>query len=127
MNIRQAILKAADSIEQMPRSYDFWSGYVHGCGTPMCMFGWIGHHLGMEHGTTNWRVAETIGLASTGDLYRWTRDRGFDHGYPKGAANGLRAFADARFPAAKHIELPTSVRAIFDMTPEQFGREMDKA
>ena len=48
MNIRQAILKAADSIEQYPKLFDYNSCKCpnYGCGTPGCALGWIGFHLG---------------------------------------------------------------------------------
>ena len=50
MSIRQAILAAADSIEQYPDMFRFGSVNLpnHECGTPGCDLGWIAHHLGLE-------------------------------------------------------------------------------
>ena len=61
MNIRQAILKAADSIEQHPKMFSFGSLSIPGCGSPGCALGWTGHHLGMRgYGLKNICIA--IGL-----------------------------------------------------------------
>lgn len=48
MNIRQAILKSADHIEQRPTEFDYDSVDIPespGCGTPACAIGWIAHFL----------------------------------------------------------------------------------
>lgn len=47
VDIRQAILNAADLIEKSPDRYDFYSNDKPGCGTPGCMLGWIGHFMGV--------------------------------------------------------------------------------
>lgn len=48
MNIRQAILMAADHIEGNPQEFNFSSTAVPspGCGTPGCALGWIGYFYG---------------------------------------------------------------------------------
>ncbi len=49
MNIREAILKAADHIERNPRMFNFDEVVVPGnCGTPGCALGWIGHFSGVR-------------------------------------------------------------------------------
>ena len=53
-DIRQAILKAANHIEANPGLFDFQSLEVPGCGTPGCIVGWVGHFMGVEHGTNCW-------------------------------------------------------------------------
>jgi hypothetical protein len=50
MNIRDAILKAADHIEQNPRQFNFGSIKIprkSDCGTPGCALGWIGFFGGL--------------------------------------------------------------------------------
>jgi hypothetical protein len=51
MNIRDAILKAADHIERNPAEFRFASIAIPGgpgCGTPGCALGWIGAFGGLE-------------------------------------------------------------------------------
>lgn len=50
MNMRTAILKSADSIDEFPHLFDFGSimSPDAGCGTPACAIGWISHHMGAE-------------------------------------------------------------------------------
>ena len=50
MNIRTAILKAADSIEQNPDIYNWSNVQVPPCGTPGGMLGLIGAFRGMDCG-----------------------------------------------------------------------------
>lgn len=45
--VREAILKAADSIEAEPELYQFTNLLVHTCDTPSCPLGWIAYHLGL--------------------------------------------------------------------------------
>jgi hypothetical protein len=50
MNIRDAILKAADHIERNPGEFNFGSTKIPdgpGCGTPGCALGWIGAFCGV--------------------------------------------------------------------------------
>ena len=49
MNVREAILAAADHIETYPKKFSFASVEVpsrRSCGTPGCALGWIGHFAG---------------------------------------------------------------------------------
>lgn len=50
MNIRQAILSAANSIEQYPKLFDFNSTIIpNDCDTPGCALGWVAYHLGSKY------------------------------------------------------------------------------
>lgn len=119
MNIRQAILKAADSIERL-EPYDFWARYVNKCGTPMCLFGWIGHHLGMEVGTCNAEVASAIGARGTIELYTFMLREAPEYMHdPIAAAKGLRLYADKYYPAQHRDVIPASVRCIFTASPAE--------
>lgn len=72
MEIRQALLKAADSIENSGM-YDFMESTVsHDCGTPMCMIGWIGFHLGGLAGKNIEDVCEACGFEED-ELYWYRR------------------------------------------------------
>jgi hypothetical protein len=51
MNIRDAILKAADHIERHPSEFNFIIPSIPagpGCGSPGCALGWIGSFAGMR-------------------------------------------------------------------------------
>lgn len=102
--IRSAILRAADRIEREPQRYDFsridTPDKDGDCGTPYCMWGWVGFELGM-HGVTIDRVADAVGY-NMRDLYACcavghTADPGI-------AASGLRAFADLHWPQTKQLD-----------------------
>lgn len=119
MNIREAILHAADHIERNPRAYQFDTNSKPKCGTPGCLLGWIGHFAGIEATDDSYMdvVAKVIGhewmymgdLADELGLGGYTVDA-------KRAASVLRAYADRHHPAPKP-GIPESVRAIF--TTEQ--------
>lgn len=65
MEIRQAILKAADWIEKHPEQFSFGSIQVGGCGSPGCALGWISHFGGAIHGKHyyNWAARDFMKLA----------------------------------------------------------------
>lgn len=69
MNIREAILKAADSIEQNPGLFNFSSIRVpdFDCGTPGCAIGWMAYHLGLGE----WAEGDQ------GDGLYWILDRSY--------------------------------------------------
>lgn len=49
ITIRDAILKAADHIEQNPKDFNFGTVTVpHTCGSPGCALGWIHHFAGIK-------------------------------------------------------------------------------
>ena len=125
MNIREAILKAADSVETS--GYRFLNDRVeHSCGTPMCMLGWIGFHLEM-HGAKVDNVARVLGLDHPEEFYFYRNSEfgGFATNASTAAAL-MRTFANDRYPAESRALIPDSVRAIFTMSPEQIRREFQR-
>ena len=79
MNIRQAILAAADHIGRYPDEFRFSSVVVPkhgGCGTPGCALGWIGTFSGARARTkSEWGFdADTIGAVAFNDInpMRWS-------------------------------------------------------
>lgn len=50
MNIRDAILKAADQIESSPHTFDFGAASIpeDTCGSPGCALAWIGYFLNAQ-------------------------------------------------------------------------------
>lgn len=130
MNIRQAILKAADHIECKPESYNFGSCSVPAlCGSPGCMLGWIGHFAGAPVDSSIGHAAlNFLGVSST-EFYARIRSVSID-GYcaylpADHVAHALRAYADKYHPAESPA-IPESVRAIFEMTPEQIRAEFSR-
>lgn len=118
MNIRQAILSAADSIEQNPDLYRFttWATANPDCGIPGCALGWISYHLGMagEIPTSGVYAALGIGSGFPALLFTHLRDA-VGHGEWKTSApecaKALRQYADIHHPEQDYI--PASIRAIF--------------
>lgn len=126
MDIRTAILKAADQIKSNPGSYDFQTNGVHPCGTPMCMLGHVGVFRGAAHSTffSNSQVMEIIGADSLDHFI--DRCDAVCAGYersPVVAARTLRLYADKYHQATKQ-DLPASVRNIFDMTPGELAEAL---
>lgn len=134
MNIRDAILAAADKIESEPRRFNFDSICIPGitCGSPGCALGWIAAFHG-DIGDTysrSWnssRMAGLLGLGSGGDNAFYSRmdrleeehfgiDRHDKHEWmwtARRCAAVMRIYADRYHPAPK-LGIPASVRAIFD-------------
>lgn len=135
MNIREAILRAADHISGDHGSFDFRKTTIP-CGTPGCALGWIGSFAGFT------------GHIATSGLIRWFNkqtgiyDAGeFDGGgefyarmdalcgseqWKWGAAlcaSTLRLYADKYHHETRAL-IPASVRAIFEMTPAELAREL---
>ena len=117
MNIRTAILKAADSIEQNPNNYDFTSTEIPSCGTAGCVIGWVAYHLGMRDecwrgiGRDDPRSIKIIGMEE-GAFYRRMDD--FADEWMSSApdcAQALRKYADKYHPAQG---MPDVVRSWFD-------------
>ena len=139
MNIRQAILRAADHIESHPELYEFHRNEVPACGTPGCMLGWIGYFLGVK-GSVVYAVCPAMGLGQGQDGFirngihklavEEMKRRG--SGWPdyagdaKAAARLMRTWADRHHPAESRALIPESVRAIFTMTPEQIRAEFQR-
>jgi hypothetical protein len=127
MDIREAILKAANQIERHPETFEFFSFDKPGCGTPGCALGWIGAFMNFRHDSVSYAAdtAEQVLGIQEGDFYtrmhtvlgggklddRWTDDAAM-------CAWTLRGYADAYHPAAPRDAIPSSVRAIFEPVQE---------
>jgi hypothetical protein len=110
MDIRQAILKAADYIEANPSEFDFNAFCIpHPCGSPGCALGWIGYFSGLKPETFGFsRVAHEVmnlGIPGHGEFvfyqrmdaicggrYRWKQSAEL-------CAHTLRGYADKYHPA----------------------------
>ncbi len=101
MNIRAAILEAADHIEANPALFKFFSTNVPECGTPGCAIGWIGHFFDAQQIGENVGVfSETILAIDETDFYIRMRD--LQLGWMYGAeicAKTLRHYADKYYPS----------------------------
>lgn len=123
MHIRNAILKAADSIERHPGLFKWSSTRVANpdCGTPGCALGWIAHYVGCavwrQKGGWNYNaLANAMGTDGDGEFYSRMSETFRSHSWRLDAtdcASALRAYADKYHPATKHAGLPDSVRQIF--------------
>ena len=116
MNIRQAILSAADSIEQSPPLFRFDSMRIpDGCGSPGCALGWIGFHLGMQDKLcvlSEVCVALNIKRDVTfGPLSKAVDSKDWHFSAPE-CAKALRQYADIHHPEEQDY-IPASIRAIF--------------
>lgn len=128
MNIRDAILKAADHLEANPQLWDFCSSTVPDCGTPGCAAGWIGHFRGVPAGR-----CLAIGFAN--NMERWLVEKNspmyykifsermsaIDSQWPwsvKTAVKTMRKYADKYHPAevtTNHTDfIPATVRQLFE-------------
>ena len=127
MNIRTAILKAADSIERHPELFDFDSTAIPDCGTPGCALGWIAFHLGeyafntMPHKWNTMKLGKALCLTDEASGINWAglnfyrRLSCIVSGWKDDAslcAKALRLYADKFHPETDHI--PESVRTIFE-------------
>jgi hypothetical protein len=123
VTIREAILKAADHIEQNPERYDFSSCETPDCGTPGCMIGWIGHFAGVDYRSfrttfgfdycdIGWviRTPEIFGGPVPQERWDFLMRYQFD---AAAAATVMRLFADERFPApATSIDTDATPNAV---------------
>lgn len=134
MNIRQAVLKAADHIESAPGDFDFCSVCVpHACGTPGCAVGWIQFYLGHRSGRIingsfliDGLVVNENVCGSESEFYSRMDGICAGRAWRKSAgacATTLRLYADGYHPAESRALIPASVRAIFEMTPAELARE----
>jgi hypothetical protein len=104
--IHHAIKRAATCVE-FGGNYNFMSLDVEDhCGSPMCMWGWIGAELGFPVGTSIGRVADAVSRRDT-DLYRCNDGH---HWNPIYAADAMRKFADTSFPIAVPVIAPPPIR-----------------
>lgn len=109
MNIREAILKAADHIEANPSLFGFFVMRLPtDCGTPGCALGWIGHFLGAQYKDPYEAIYSSVPLSigcrsagwdHAGVLYgRMTEiEEGWETNARK-CAKALRAYADRFHP-----------------------------
>lgn len=121
MNVRQAILKAANLIENKPGMWDFGQCVVPPCGSPGCALGWIGAFMGVGARTDVGQVSYAVLGLDAGAFYGRMSDINcalqdwFDkpswHVSAETAATCLRLYADRYHPA--HSGLPDIVRDIF--------------
>lgn len=120
MNIREAILKAADSIESRPDLFNYWATVPdQSCGAPGCALGWIALHAGTFHGRT-WdreQLAKLLGGDRVNHDYQfYQRMNGICEGWESSArtcAPAMRLYADKYHPAETPKGIPSSVLAIF--------------
>ena len=128
MNIREAILKAADHIERNPEDFRFTQPAVPDqCGTPGCALGWIGYFLGEPEGLiwsyTHLDVSEhwlQLGHSTIGAEIFYNRMSALENGLlwntwsvnAHRCAETLRKYADKYHPAPADV-IPASVREIF--------------
>jgi hypothetical protein len=129
MNIRDAILKAADHIESHPEEFDFHSVDRPGCGTPGCALGWIGVFGEVtKPAGRSWlgAVSDYIAVDSVVFYQRMSELDGYWTVFHDSCARALRAYADKYHPAESRSLIPESVRVIFTMTHAELAREFDK-
>lgn len=143
MNIYDAIMKAADQIEEAPASFNFMSTRIPDrCGSPGCALGWIGLFAGRPKGVQWWSFAavatHVLGLPDSTDFYhrmddltpfvrRLTGESWQWRDNAKDCARNLRLYAnkyhavdpveidDTKIEPAKPVitGIPKTVRAIF--------------
>lgn len=106
ISIREAILKAADWIQQHPKDFQFSSCDIPSCGTPGCAIGWIVAFSGFKPGKEwNAGLAEkALGIFNNGDAdeefynrmdkinERWLY-------HPSECAETMRLYADKYHPS----------------------------
>lgn len=107
LQIRTALLAAAETFEVKPGLFDYGEVKVPPCGSPGCVVGMIGFHLGMKMGTDISDVAHLLGF-DDGSFHEHGMYNAFTEVYgcgwrdsPKEAAEMLRLYADAKFPVAQ--------------------------
>jgi hypothetical protein len=125
MNIRSAILAAADMIEQNPDRFEFMEIGIPSpsCGTPGCALGWISYFAGCTRKPDQyfpyvnclplmepeWTAAVQF-YARMDDLTEKSRD--WRYSAPL-CAHTLRLYADTYHPVVDR-SIPAAVKEIFD-------------
>lgn len=132
IDVRTAILEAADYIEANPNYFDFmsvWTPKEHTCGSPGCAIGWINHFA-------NNRIGKTIGcseevnavLGVTPDKF-YKRMDGFlmfssDWRYnAKYCARRLRRYANKFHPAKPSKELKSGSEVAREIMSRKFDEK----
>ena len=127
MEIREAILRAADSIEANLDLFDYYSTEYPkpDCGTPGCALGWIAFYDGARKGeVASYHGHEILGVRCSSDFYRRMTELAGDHKKwsksAKGCAKTLRAYADKYHPKIPKTDdrvpnkgIPDNVLSIF--------------
>jgi hypothetical protein len=131
MDIYNAIMRAADVIETNPALYAFQKNIVPACGSPGCLIGHIGAHLGHTGQSVfmgdTWTALgfdpeSRDSVLQKMDYFKWSVTERPHHlrGLPvtrdaRVAALFLRYFAQRYKPEPlPFVDLPAAVRAIFD-------------
>lgn len=112
MNIREAILKAADHIERYPADFNFGSIRVPECGTPGCALGWISHFVGEKPSRCGFYKAAAAAMGLTAevlpDITFYNRMTELRHAHDwrinsSICASILRLYADKYHPAQQEF------------------------
>ena len=109
MDIRSAILAAADWIEKNPSSYEFQRIQKPSiCGSPGCLLGYIGLYAKSNEKESHTISKEILGIRS-GEFYarmdNLLRNEPWRvPGWEDNAVRGLRLYADKYHPAKPSIE-----------------------
>jgi len=114
MNIRTAIMKAADSIEQNPCSYEYAQGQAPiGPASTGCMLIWIGHFADIRFTGRIYSndVARALGLTHWHDFtIRIQALKGMGYTTAEAAPKALRLYADKY-----HSAIPDNVIQLFNV------------
>ena len=121
MEIREAILKAADSIEMNPELFNFSSTVLpsRDCGTPGCALGWIATYSDGACLTScgrGWLYDRVLDINDSLFYNRMSAISFYWITSAEECAKALRAYADKYHPAkqpAKKSAIPDSVMQIF--------------
>jgi hypothetical protein len=122
VNIYEAIMAAADHIEQNPQDFNFCNGHFPRGGLGACPLVWIGLLGGIPHDVAYGEYCNSVSLVLTGDA-RITEF--FERCSELGSVSRrecsphvLRAYA-AKYhaPSVPRMDLPAAVRAIFEDAP----------
>ena len=132
--IRDAILKAADHIEQNPQSFNFRETFTPNdeCGTG-CALGWIAYFLNIKdtYDSSAVGIVKVASLLLTGEILLtqvtakdvpnclefYNKMHTLDFDWKKSAVNcakALRLYADKFYPEVQS-GIPDSVKAIFEV------------
>jgi len=121
MNIYEAIMKAADVIEQHWERYDYGVVRTPACGSPACMWGHIGAALGMPADTPINLVADKAAGVSCTHLYNFF-DEHFEHEGWRHPNNRLAISSALRLYAAKYHAPVKPRRTDSDLVSELMAR-----
>jgi hypothetical protein len=119
MTIYEAIMAAAEFIEQHPAQYDycFFTSVPENESGKGCMMAWTGYFLGYAAGTSSEIVQARLGMTRgvPGHQMGWRPSLPL-FTYAAGGAALLRDFASRHFPEPRTFTgLPDSIRQIFEV------------